>query len=175
MAENYTQFLKHGRFEDERGWLSNINASDFVTENPDRFVHSFVVHSVKNTLRGFHFQEYPKMQEKIVYVLQGTILDVSFCLSDHAVRPRLYSSVLGAGHEFDTAIIASNMAHAYLVLSEVTTLLYLNSAPYDAGLAKVINPLDTSIQFDWGIPHEKLVVSMRDRQGMSLTTYRGSL
>lgn len=175
MAENHTQFLKHGRFDDERGWLSNINASDFVVENPDRFVHSFVVHSVKNTLRGFHFQEHPKIQEKIVYVLQGTILDVSFCLSDSDVRPKLHSSVLGTEHEYDTAIIASQMAHAYLVLSETATLLYLNSAPYDAGLAKVINPLDTSIQFDWGIPHEKLMVSMRDRQGMSLVTYRGSI
>jgi dTDP-4-dehydrorhamnose 3,5-epimerase len=173
MVEKYAQFLKHRRFDDERGWLSNINAADFVAENPDRFVHRFVVHSVKNTLRGFHFQEHPKAQEKIVYVLQGNILDVSFCLSDHAASPKLYASVLGDGENYDTAYISSNMAHAYLVMSETATLLYLNSAPYDAELARVIDPLDKSIQFDWGVPREELVISMRDRQGISLANYRG--
>lgn len=172
MAKKFVSFFKHQRFKDERGWLSNINPSSFVSDNPERFVHGFVVHSVKNTLRGFHFQKPPKVQEKIVHVLHGEILDVSFCLDDTAARPQLYSCILGDNCEKDSAHINANMAHGYLVLSDSATLLYLNTAPYDHRLAKVIHPLDPEIQGDWGIPYEKLVISERDKSGMSLAAYK---
>lgn len=165
-------FFKHQRFNDSRGWLSNINASDFVSENPERFVHGFIVHSVKNTLRGFHFQKPPQDQEKIVHVLKGEILDVSFCLDDTTSKPELYSCVLGDNCDHDTAHITPNMAHAYFVLSDSATLLYLNTAPYDPVLAQVIHPLDPEIQCDWGVTADQLVISGRDKNGMSFAAHR---
>lgn len=172
MLDEPVKFFRHQRFKDERGWLVNINAADFFVDNPNWFVHSFIVHSVKNTLRGFHFQEHPQIQEKIVHVLHGKILDVSFWLGDSASRPDLHTSVLGEKCANDTAFIGPQMAHAYLVLSESATLMYLNTAPYDPDLARVIHPLDAQIDCDWGVPYEQLVISERDRNGMSFEAYR---
>jgi dTDP-4-dehydrorhamnose 3,5-epimerase len=172
VAIQRARFLKANSFYDDRGWIRNVNASDFVDINPSRFVHNFVAVSRKNTLRGFHFQEAPCSQEKIVHVLHGQILDVSFSLEDMSTPPRFFEEKLGQGMPNDTAILSAHLAHAYFVISESATLLYLNSAPYSPTLARVINPLDADINYVWGVGESDLFLSDRDCAGMSLAEYR---
>lgn len=173
MKPQPAHFFRAKRFYDSRGWVGNINPSDFVESEPERFVHNFIALSQRHTLRGFHFQNEPVAQEKIVHVIQGQILDVSFRLDDTADPPCMFHAHLGDGFECDTALLASNLAHAYFVLSETAILLYMNTAPYDASFAQVINPLDEDIGFDWGVPTDRLIISDRDRAGMSLAKFRG--
>ena len=151
------RFFQAKRFYDSRGWVGNINPSDFVDSEPERFVHNFIALSQRHTLRGFHFQNEPVAQEKIVHVIQGQILDVSFRLDDKADPPCMFHAYLGDGFECD----------------ETAILLYMNSASYDANLAQVIHPLDEDIGFDWGVPTDRLIISDRDRAGMSLAKFRG--
>ena len=172
MKPQPAHFFRAKRFYDSRGWVGNINPSDFVESEPERFVHSFIALSQQHTLRGFHFQNEPATQEKVVHVIQGQILDVSFRLDDTANPPYTFNAYLGDDFECDTALLASNLAHAYFVLSETAILLYMNSAPYDANSAQVINPLDEDIGFDWGVPTDRLIISDRDRAGMSLSKFR---
>lgn len=170
--EGGARFFRHIRFEDERGWLTNINQRDFVADTCKKFVHSFISFSTMNTLRGFHFQSSPQAQEKIIHVIDGEILDVAFCLDQEGSTPKCVSAKLGASYEFDSVWLASNMAHGFLVLSRSATLLYLNSAPYDSNNAHVIYPRDPSINFDWGLNEQKPIMSRRDNEGMSWHEYK---
>lgn len=164
-------FFKHKKFLDGRGWLANINPRDFIDKHAEPFVHSFISYSLKNTLRGFHFQEPPYEQAKIVHVIAGSILDVSFSLDSEENRPICVASVLGDGTEFDTVFLGARMAHAFLVLSDSATLLYLNSSEYCEKYAKSINPIDPDIGFDWGVARESLILSERDAQAISWSDY----
>ena len=165
-------FFKARRFVDSRGWILNANASDFTELETESYIHSFIAHSKRHTLRGFHFQDQPAAQAKIIHVINGEIIDVSFRLSDPKTPPTLFKARLGDGCSCDTAILSDEMAHAYFVLSETATLLYLNSKPYLPQFAQSLDPLDPNLGCDWGIPLDALVISERDRAGLSLINYR---
>lgn len=172
MINQDIQFIKHRRLYDSRGWLENVNATDFFAWPETNFSHSFISYSVKNTLRGFHFQTEPLAQKKIVHVLDGLILDVSFCLRDRRKSPEKFTAVLGDGHEHDTVFLSDKMAHGFLVLSDRgATLLYLNSAEYSPEAAMSINPLDSSIGCQWGVSRDQLIISDRDLSGMTWSKY----
>lgn len=172
MQSQDIQLFKHRRFYDSRGWLANVNQFDFVSSLKTDFCHSFISYSAQNTVRGFHFQIEPLAQQKIVHVLDGVVLDVAFDLSHKCDRPDKFISVLGEQQEYDTIFLSEKMAHGFAVLSEHgATLMYLNSAPYSGTLAKSINPLDPSIECDWRLSEDELIISDRDRSGMSWTDY----
>lgn len=164
------QFFRHKRALDERGWLANVNPKDFGFPHV-RFCHSFISMSDKNVLRGFHFQVFPDTQAKIVHVLDGEILDVSFSWVNVKARPSFNAELLGPQCTSDTVFLPETMAHAFLVTSKSATLLYLNTSSYVPRHAKVINPLRASSGFDWGLPESSLILSSRDSNAPSLTDY----
>ena len=66
-------------FSDDRGFfLESFKTSEF-TENGinTKFVQDNISHSVKDVLRGLHFQKNPKAQAKLVTVYQGEVFDVA--------------------------------------------------------------------------------------------------
>ena len=171
MTEARIKTFSHEKFEDSRGWLSNVNASDFCVDGPERFVHSFISYSKKNTVRGFHFQQDPYVQEKIIFVLQGVILDVSFEVALPREKPSFFEMQLGDECEHNAIWLSEAMAHGFMVVSSDATLLYLNSARYCENSARVINPICPSLDYRWPIKTSDLVISQRDLSGLSFIDY----
>jgi dTDP-4-dehydrorhamnose 3,5-epimerase len=110
--------------------------------------------SKRGTIRGFHFQRHPFNIAKLVKVISGEILDVSFSLEDSSKR--LFNSYI-LTEESAGLMIPSHFAHGFQVLSDSATVLYLTNGHFqeshDAGIHH-------SIFADWkNIPK---IVSQRD-------------
>ena len=132
-------------------------ASSFVQDNVSR--------SVKNTLRGLHFQE-PKAQGKLVQVLRGTVFDV-------AVDVRRGSPRFGrwVGVELSEATarqlwIPAGFAHGFCVLSDSADFFYKCTEVYSPETERTILWNDPAIGIRW--PVSEPILSGKDRNGSTL-------
>ncbi|AHI29138.1 dTDP-4-dehydrorhamnose 3,5-epimerase [Marinobacter similis] len=164
-------------FGDERGFFmetwnekafrdAGINAA-FKQDNHSR--------SVKNTLRGLHYQiEQP--QGKLVRVTCGEVLDIAV-----DVRPK--SSTFG--HWVGEYLSEENkrmlwvppgFAHGFLVTSETADFQYKCTDFYAPDQERTIRWDDPVLNIDWGIENtEGLLLSAKDRQGQTFTQAREEL
>jgi len=127
---------------------------------PGPFVQDNHSRSVRNTLRGLHFQRSPG-QAKLVRVVSGRIWDV-------AVDIRPGSPTFGRWHgiELDAAehrqlFVPVGFAHGFCVLSEVADVLYKVSSPYDPATEAGFAWDDPEVGIAWPITDP--VLSARDR------------
>ena len=95
----------------------------------------FFSKSNRGVIRGFHFQAQPLEISKIVKVISGTILDVSFPIFPK-IKLEFREFILDESS--DALYIPSNYAHAFQVISSEATVLYLTDGAYsrtlDSGL-----------------------------------------
>ena len=66
-------------YDDERGYfLESYKESEFVKNGINvKFLQDNFSHSIKDVLRGLHYQKGPKAQAKLVTALKGEIFDVA--------------------------------------------------------------------------------------------------
>ncbi|MGC3967122.1 MAG: dTDP-4-dehydrorhamnose 3,5-epimerase [Pirellulales bacterium] len=90
---------------------------------PGPFVQDNLSRSTRGVLRGLHYQ-WPRPQGKLVYVLEGAVLDV-------AVDVRLGSQTFGRCETFEVSAenkrqvyIPAGFAHGFVVLSETVLFAY---------------------------------------------------
>jgi dTDP-4-dehydrorhamnose 3,5-epimerase len=124
------------------------------------FVQDNHSHSVKNTLRGLHYQVSPG-QAKLVRVVSGTVFDV-------AVDLRWGSPTFGqwVGHvlsadNFLQLYIPVGFAHGFCVLSDTADVLYKCSSYYDPRTERGVAWNDPTITIDW--PLSDPLLSDRDQ------------
>ena len=125
--------------------------------------------SVKNTLRGLHYQSSPG-QAKLVRVSCGRIWDV-------AVDIRPQSKTFGRWHglELDDdkreqLYVPVGFAHGFCVLSDVAEVQYKVSTPYDAQTECALRYDDADLQLAW--PIDAPLLSARDKQAESFASFR---
>jgi dTDP-4-dehydrorhamnose 3,5-epimerase len=122
------------------------------------FTESFYSLSQEGVLRGMHFQIPPSDGSKLIYCLQGAILDV-------AVDLRVGSPSYGGHARFElsanqpsAAYIPRGMAHGFLVLKGPALVMYHVSSEYDSKRDSGV--LWNSIDFKW--PCATPICSERD-------------
>lgn len=146
--------------EDERGTFVKIFHEERFAELglPTEWREEYYSYSRKDVIRGMHFQTPPHDHEKIVYCMQGRVLDV-------VVDLRKNSSTYGqhVALELDAArghglFIPKGMAHGFLALTEGVLMAYKVTTVYassnDAGIHW------DSFGVDWSI--KQPIVSARD-------------
>ena len=156
-------------FEDERGFFfESFNQAkfdsaigrqvDFVQDNHSR--------SVKNVLRGLHYQ-IQQPQGKLVRVLSGVVLDV-------AVDIRKSSPTFGRsvcvelnGTDHQQLWIPPGFAHGFLVLSETADVLYKVTDYYEAKSERCIAWNDPELDIHWSL-NKLPLLSSKDRQGLGM-------
>jgi len=139
---------------DERGFfMESYKYSEFSAFGiKERFVQDNHSRSVKDVLRGLHYQKHPKAQGKLVRVVVGEIFDVAVDLrlaraieKDGSILWAKGSPTYGkwVGERLSAEnkrmlYIPPGFAHGFCVLSEVAEVLYKTTeeyAPeYDAGV-----------------------------------------
>ncbi|MDD5582441.1 MAG: dTDP-4-dehydrorhamnose 3,5-epimerase [Candidatus Marinimicrobia bacterium] len=151
-------------FEDGRGYFfESWNQRDFSKAGiHTTFVQDNQSFSVKNTLRGLHYQAKPYEQAKLVRVLSGSILD---CVVDL----RSASATFKKGILFEltaergeSLYIPEGFAHGFLVLSENAMVLYKASSYYAPQYERGIYWNDPDLAIDWGICNP--ILSEKDKQ-----------
>jgi dTDP-4-dehydrorhamnose 3,5-epimerase len=144
-------------FGDDRGFFfESFNAKDFeqATGRKREFVQDNHSKSVKNVLRGLHYQIH-KPQGKLVRVVQGEVFDVAVDLRKSS---KSFGQWVGAhlNSENKRQIwVPEGFAHGFVVLSETAEFLYKTTDYYAPEFERSLLWNDPDLNIKWpieGIP-----------------------
>ncbi len=131
-----------------------------------RFVQDNHSKSVKNTLRGLHYQlAHP--QAKLCRVVYGEVLDVVVDIRRGSPYFGSHVAIPLSAENRRQIYIPEGFAHGYLVLSEKAEFLYKCNEFYYSEDEHGIAWNDPEIGIDWGIKDP--ILSTRDRLHLSLS------
>ena len=95
----------------------------------EQFVQDNCSRSIRNTMRGLHFQE-PHGQGKLVMALEGTVYDVVVDIRKGSPTFGKWYGVELSGKNLHQLYIPPGCAHGFCVTSETATFLYKCTAYY---------------------------------------------
>jgi dTDP-4-dehydrorhamnose 3,5-epimerase len=148
-------------FTDDRGYfLETYHLNRFKSAGlPDVFVQDNMSFSVKNTLRGLHFQ-ITRPQAKLVQVISGEIFDVAVDIRPTSPTSGRWVSVHLTEHNKRQVFIPEGFAHGFCVLSDCAHVVYKCSDFYDRDDEGGILWSDPAIGIVWPTTHP--IVSTKD-------------
>jgi dTDP-4-dehydrorhamnose 3,5-epimerase len=140
-------------FEDGRGFFfESYNERVFAKHGLKvRFVQDNRSSSVKNVLRGIHFQRLPHAQDKLVCVTRGEALDIAVDLREGSPTYKRYVSVCLSESNKQMLFIPKGFGHGFLALSDIVDFEYKVSDFYDPDTDGGIRWNDPDINIDWEI------------------------
>lgn len=153
------------KHKDERGYFMESFRESWLEDLPlfnKPFVQDNQSVSQYGTIRGLHFQTGEYAQAKLVRVVFGKIIDVVVDLRKDSPTYGEHISVELTSDSNRQLWIPKGFAHGFSVLSETATVCYKCDAYYNKEAESGINPLDKSLNIDWGIPIAKQLVSTKD-------------
>lgn len=163
-------------FGDARGYfMETYNYNDYKEAGIDQvFVQDNQSASVKNVLRGLHFQiNYP--QDKLVRVVSGEVFDVAVDLRPGSETYGKWFGVTLSEENKKQFFIPKNFAHGFVVLSDYAEFAYKCTDfyhPNDEGGLKFDDP---DIGIDWPITSkEDLIMSDKDTKWGGIKEYTAS-
>ena len=113
-------------FSDDRGFfLESFKESDFTSNGIDvKFVQDNISHSVKDVIRGLHFQSSPKAQAKLITVVNGEILDVALDIRKSSPTYGKWVGEILSDDNHNLLYIPEGFAHGFDVLSKEADVMY---------------------------------------------------
>lgn len=148
-------------FKDKRGYFMETYQRDRYLQSgvPCAFVQDNLSFSVKNTLRGLHFQiEHP--QAKLVQVITGEIFDVAVDIRKTSPTFGRWIGVVLSEQNRRQLFVPEGFAHGFCVLSDAVHFLYKCSDFYAPGDEGGILWSDPEIGIEW--PVSDPIVSEKD-------------
>jgi dTDP-4-dehydrorhamnose 3,5-epimerase len=146
----------------ENAWAEAGIGLDFVQENHSR--------SVKNTLRGIHFQTEPG-QAKLVHCLRGRIWDVAVDLRHDSPTYRQWEGFLLDDETHRQLLVPVGFGHGFCVLSDESDVAYKLSSYFDPATEAGIAWNDPEINIEW--PVSEPLLSERDKTAPKLAELGG--
>lgn len=160
-------------YGDARGYfMETYNYNDYKAAGIDQiFVQDNQSASVKNVLRGLHFQiEYP--QDKLVRVVSGEVFDVAVDLRPGSATYGKWHGVVLSAENKKQFFIPKNFAHGFLVLSDYAEFAYKCTDFYHPGDEGGLKFDDPDIGVEWPFaPGTELVMSDKDQKWSGLAAY----
>jgi len=156
-------------FEDLRGrFIKVFHAQEFAEHGLEtNFAEEYYSVSNKNVIRGMHFQLPPFDHVKLVYCIQGAVMDV---VVDLRMGSPTYGQSLAlelSASKANSIYIPKGMAHGFCSLCDNSIMVYKVSTVYspaeDAGI------LWNSVDVVW--PTTQAVLSARDQNFESLDKF----
>ena len=135
--------------------LSKMNLEiDFVQDNESK--------SDFGVLRGIHFQKPPFEQSKLVRVIKGKIQDIAIDLRPSSDTYKKYVSIILDDNKKEQLFIPKGFGHAFLALSEEVIVSYKVDCIYNKDSESGIKYDDPSINIDWKLDKNKIIISDKD-------------
>jgi len=131
---------------------------DFVQDNHSR--------SVKNVLRGLHYQM-QHTQGKLVRVIQGAVLDVAADIRRSSKTFGKHVALELSAENKRMLWIPEGFAHGFVVLSESAEFLYKTTDYWYPEHECCIKWDDPTLAIDWGLQTSP-AISAKDEQGKSM-------
>lgn len=157
-------------FEDKRGYFqeswnkrtfentAGIKA-DFVQDNHSR--------SVKNTLRGLHYQ-IKQPQGKLVRVVTGKVFDVVVDLRKSSPTFGEWEGIELSAENHRQLWVPEGFAHGFLILSDTADFLYKTTTYYAPEYDRCLKWNDPDVGVNWPLDDEPLL-SEKDMKGTAFT------
>ncbi len=127
------------------------------------FVQDNQSYSSKGVLRGLHYQTGDHAQAKLVRVLSGEVLDIAVDIRPNSKTYGEYISVLLSGTNQKQIFVPRGFAHGFLVLSDTATFFYKCDNYYNKESEGGIIYNDKSLNIDWNLKHQELIISEKDK------------
>jgi len=159
--------LEHEVFEDARGFFAEVYRRDVFRDLglPEQFLQLNHSRSVRNVIRGLHFQ-WDRPMGKLMRVTEGEAFLV-------AVDIRHGSPTIGdwvgetiSAQDKRQLWAPAGFARGFCVLSECAQIEYLCTAVYNSGGESGIRWNDPDVGIDW--PVKEALVSDKDGRAQSL-------
>jgi dTDP-4-dehydrorhamnose 3,5-epimerase len=157
--------IKNKTFSDIRGTFSEVFRKENFNFLNTSFVQENYSISMKNVLRGLHFQN-SKPQSKFIRCLTGKIFDVAVDLRKNSTTYlKHYTKIL---NENESLFLPKGFAHGFISLEDNTIVYYKTdeyySPEYDYGI--IWN--DKTLKINWNlkelnITEHALIISEKDK------------
>lgn len=154
-------------FNDDRGYFYesyNQQAFEKATGIQINFVQDNQARSVKNVLRGLHYQNAPFAQTKFIRVLSGAIWDVVVDLRTGSDTFGQWFGVELSAENKTQFFIPKGFAHGYSVLTETAEVFYKCDEFYSKESEGGVFYNDPLIGIDWKMDLSQAIVSEKDKQ-----------
>ena len=152
------------KFEDARGFFYESFNQDRYAEIgiTKDFVQDNISRSVKNTLRGLHYQV-GKPQAKLVSVIKGEVFDVVVDIRKNSPTfGKWFGQILSDKNHYQL-YIPEGFAHGFCVLSDTADFMYKCTDYYYPQGDRGIRFDDADINIQWPIELSKAILSDKDK------------
>jgi len=152
-------------FGDDRGFFfESFNQARFdaAVGRPVAFVQDNHSRSVRNVLRGLHYQ-IEQAQGKLVRVATGEVFDVAVDLRRSSPTFGKWVGAILSAENKKQLWVPEGFGHGFVVLSDVAEFLYKTTDYYAPEHERCILWNDPTLNIDWPMQGEP-VLSAKDRQ-----------
>ncbi len=156
-------------FEDFRGYYTESYSSKTLAKMGINhvFIQDNHLWSMKRgTLRGIHFQNFPKAQTKLLRCTKGKILDVVVDLRKDSRTYKKWVSIELSSENRKQILIPKGFGHACLSLVDDTEVQYKVDEFYEPEFDRTIVWNDPELNINWGM--NQVITSDKDKQGPQL-------
>ncbi len=153
-------------FEDARGlFLESYQKKRYIEFGIScEFVQDNYSRSMKNVLRGLHYQKH-RPQGKLVRVVEGEVYDVAVDLRKDSPTFGKWFGLILSSQAKNQFFIPPGFAHGFQVLSDSADFEYKCSEYYDPKDEETILWNDSTLNIKW--PLENPLLSEKDLKGKS--------
>ena len=148
-------------YRDQRGYFfESFNSAAFRAAGIHAdFVQDNQSFSVKGTVRGLHYQADPHAQGKLVWVAAGLVRDVVVDIRRNSPDYGNFLAIELDSNDFRMLYIPPGFAHGFSALQD-SVFQYKCTSLYNKESERGINPLDSTLNIDWGV--ENPIISDKD-------------
>lgn len=147
--------IKRQRLGDERGFFTRVFCAAELEKCGWQGPVAQINHTYtakKGTVRGFHFQQPPFSEIKLVSCLKGQVWDVVVDLrADSETFLQWHTETLTDTND-SALLIPEGFAHGFQTLCDEVELLYCHSAAYAPQAEAGINILEPRLGINWPLP-----------------------
>ncbi len=157
-------------YQDSRGFFSEVYRQDQFEALglPSRFVQLNHSGSVKNVVRGLHFQWQPPMG-KLMRVVRGTAWLVAVDIRKRSPTLGRWVGLEASGENRKQLWAPEGFARGFCVLSDFAEIQYLCTGVYNSGAESGILWNDREIGIDW--PVDRPVLSEKDLRARTFSQW----
>lgn len=156
--------------EDDRGSFTKTYHEEIFLENKlcINFRESYFSISLKDVIRGMHFQLPPHDHEKLVYVAYGEVTDVILDLRKFSKTYGKSIEITLSNNNHKSVYIPKGLAHGFKANQDNSIMIYNVATVYNEGYDWGIRY--DSFGFDWKV--NKPIVSERDKSLIKFNLFK---
>ncbi len=157
-------------YRDDRGFFTESFNQKIQDELNVNFLQDNHSKSKQYVIRGLHYQ-WDNPMGKLLRVVSGAGIDVVVDIRKNSPTYGEYESFKLTDSNFNILWVPPGFAQGFLALEENTHLCYKTTALHNRNAEGAINPINSGLDIDWGVPNNDILLSDKDTLAQSFNDY----